>query len=82
MSALKRRKQIENLTVFVELLNEKKKVCFEFSIIRYQEIKLFGGYFSHLYELRFFIKIWFLLLCSIKTFWMLSIFLKYLFVKQ
>jgi hypothetical protein len=45
---LKRRKQIENLAVFVEL-KRKKQYCHQFSI-RYQETKLFDGFFSHLYE--------------------------------
>jgi hypothetical protein len=45
---LKRRKQVENLAVFVEL-TRKKQDCLQFSI-RHQETKLFGGYFSHLYE--------------------------------
>jgi hypothetical protein len=39
---LKRRKQVENLAVFVEL-KRKKQDCLQFSI-RYQETKLFGGY--------------------------------------
>jgi hypothetical protein len=45
---LKRRKQVENLAVFVAL-KRKKQNHLQFSI-RYQEKKLFGGYFSHLYE--------------------------------
>jgi hypothetical protein len=67
---LKRRKQVENLAVFVEL-KRKKQDCLQFSI-RYQETKLFGGYFSHLFLLswtktaRF--STCFLLLSSIKTF--------------
>jgi hypothetical protein len=40
---LKRRKQVENLAVFAEL-KRKKPDCFQFSI-RYQESKLFGGFF-------------------------------------
>jgi hypothetical protein len=39
---LKRKKQVENLTVFVELQRNKQD-CLQFSI-RYQETKLFGGY--------------------------------------
>jgi hypothetical protein len=40
--ALKRRKQVGNLAVFVEL-KRKQQDCYQFSI-RYQETKLFGGY--------------------------------------
>jgi translation initiation factor IF-3 len=43
---LKRREQVVNLAVFVEL-NRKKQECLQFSI-RYQETKLFGGYFSQI----------------------------------
>jgi hypothetical protein len=46
---LKRRKQGENSAVFVELKTKKKQDCLQLSI-RYQENKLFGGYFSHLYD--------------------------------
>jgi hypothetical protein len=45
---LKRRKQVENLVVFVEL-KRTKLYCHQFSI-RYQETKLFDGFFSHLFE--------------------------------
>jgi hypothetical protein len=45
---LKSRKQVENLVVLSNL-KEKKQDCLQFSI-RFQETKLFGGYFSHLYE--------------------------------
>jgi hypothetical protein len=45
---LKRRKQAENLAVFVEL--ERKKTRLPSNSIRYQESKLFGGYFSHRYK--------------------------------
>jgi hypothetical protein len=44
---LKRRKQVENLAVFVEP-KRKKQDCLQFPI-RYQETKLFGGYFSHVF---------------------------------
>jgi hypothetical protein len=47
--ALKRRKQVENLAVFVKL-KRKKQDCLQFSI-RHQQTKLFGGYFSHPNEL-------------------------------
>jgi hypothetical protein len=39
---LKRRKQVENVAVFVEF-KRKKQDCLQFSIL-YQETKLFGGY--------------------------------------
>jgi hypothetical protein len=42
---LKKRKQVENLAVLVEL-KRKKQDCLQFSI-RYQATKLFGGYFNH-----------------------------------
>jgi hypothetical protein len=40
--------EVENLAVFVEL-KRKKQDSVQFSL-RYQETKLFCGYFSHLYE--------------------------------
>jgi hypothetical protein len=45
---LKRRYQAKNFAVFVEF-KRKKQDCLQFSK-RYQEIQLFCGYFSHLYE--------------------------------
>jgi hypothetical protein len=42
---LNRRKQVENLVVFVELKRQKQD-CLKFSIF-YQDNKIFGGYFTH-----------------------------------
>jgi hypothetical protein len=41
---LKRRRQVENLAVFVEI-KRKKQDCLHFFIL-FQDTKLFGGYFK------------------------------------